>query len=63
MLIHSWRKLLSYLEDDVLQGFSNDEVSRSEILNIVCEMKSFESIDKDNEEYLQSDGVKWASSK
>jgi hypothetical protein len=49
-------KLLPDLEDD-LQGFPNEEISKSEILDMVCAMTSFENFDEDNgEEWLQSDG-------
>jgi hypothetical protein len=48
-------KLIPHLED-YLQGFPNEEISKSEILNMVCAMRSFENVDKDNiEEWLQSD--------
>jgi hypothetical protein len=56
MLVRSCRKLLSDLEDDDLQGFPNREISKSEILGMVCAMKSFENVNKGNvEEWLQSD--------
>jgi hypothetical protein len=55
-LVRSWRKLLQDVEDDNLQGFPDEEISKSEILDMVCVMKNFENIDKDNvEEWLQSD--------
>jgi hypothetical protein len=34
-LVQSWRKLFSDLEDDDLQDFSNEEISKSEILDMV----------------------------
>jgi hypothetical protein len=41
MLVRSLKKLLPDLEDDDLQGLSNEEISKSEILGMVC---SFENI-------------------
>jgi hypothetical protein len=41
MLVQSWRKLLSVLEDDDFQGFPGEEISKSEILDMVCAMRSF----------------------
>jgi hypothetical protein len=38
-----------------LQGFPNKEVSKSEILDMVRAMRSFENIDEDDEEWLQCD--------
>jgi hypothetical protein len=55
-LIPSWRKLLPDLEDDDLQGFPNEEISKSEILDKVCAVRSFENVSEDNvEEWFQSD--------
>jgi hypothetical protein len=34
-LVRSWRKLLPDLEDDDLQGFPKEEISKSEILDMV----------------------------
>jgi hypothetical protein len=48
MLIRSWRKLLSDLKDYDLQGFPNEEISKSKILDMVCAMRSFKNVDKDN---------------
>jgi hypothetical protein len=60
-LVRSWRKLLPDLEEDGLQGLPNEEISTSEILNLVCAMRSFE-----NEETMKNDyrviRVNWASS-
>jgi hypothetical protein len=47
-LVRSWRKLLPDLEE---QGFPNKKISKSEILDMVCAMRSFENVD----EWLQSD--------
>jgi hypothetical protein len=60
MLVRSWRKLLPDLEqhddEDDLQGFPNEEISKFEILYMVCAMRSFVNIDEGNfEEWLQSD--------
>jgi hypothetical protein len=62
-LVRSWRKLLSYLEENDLRSFSNEEINKSEILNLVCSMRSFENIT----EITLKNGyrvihVKWASS-
>jgi hypothetical protein len=51
-LVLSWKKLLSDVDD--LQGFPNEEISKSVILDMECTMRSFEDIDEDNEEWLQS---------
>jgi hypothetical protein len=38
-----------------MKGFCNEEISKSEVLDVVCAMGSFETVDEDdNEEYLQS---------
>jgi hypothetical protein len=59
ILVRSWRKFLSDLEEDDLHVFCNEEISKSEILDVVC----FENID---EETLKNGyrvmRVKWASS-
>jgi hypothetical protein len=44
-LVRSWRKLLPDLEDD-LQRFPNEEISKSEIFDVVCAMSS-ENIDEE----------------
>jgi hypothetical protein len=49
-LVRSWRKLVPGLEDDDLQGFPNEEIRKSEILDVVCAMRSFENMDEDNVE-------------
>jgi hypothetical protein len=55
-LVSSWRKLLPDLEDEDLQGFHNEVISKSKILDMVCAMRSFENTNKNNtEEWLQSD--------
>jgi hypothetical protein len=43
MLVQLWRKLAP----DLGQGFSNEETSKSEILDMKCAMRSFENINKD----------------
>jgi hypothetical protein len=50
-VVRSWRKLLPDLEEDNLQGFPNEEISRSEILDMVCVMRSIENT---NEETLNN---------
>jgi hypothetical protein len=47
-LIQSRRKLLPDTEENDLQSFPNEEISKSKILDMVCAMRSFENIDKDN---------------
>jgi hypothetical protein len=37
-----WRKLLPDLEEENMQGFPNEQISKSEILDMVCAMRSFE---------------------
>jgi hypothetical protein len=36
MLVRSWMKLLPDLEDDDLQGFPTKEISKSEVLHMLC---------------------------
>jgi hypothetical protein len=39
-----------------LQGFPNEEISKSKILDMVCATRSFENFNEDNiEEWLQCD--------
>jgi hypothetical protein len=63
MLVQSWRKLLPDPDDDDLQGFPKEEISKSKILDMVCAMSSSGNI---NEEMLKNGyrvmHVKWASS-
>jgi hypothetical protein len=47
-LVRSRRKLLPHLEENDLQSFRNEGISKSEILDMVCTMRSFENIDEDN---------------
>jgi hypothetical protein len=47
MLVWSQSKLLPVLEDD-LQGFLNEEIRNSGILDMVCAIRSLESVNKDN---------------
>jgi hypothetical protein len=55
-LVRLWSKLLQDLEEDNLQSFLNKEVSKSEILDMVCAMRNPEDADKDNaQDWLQSD--------
>jgi hypothetical protein len=54
IMVQAWHKLLPHLEDD-LQGFPNEEISKSKILDMICAMKSFQNTDEDNKEWLQSD--------
>jgi hypothetical protein len=49
-LVQSWRKPVPDLEEYGLQGFCNEEISKSEILDVVCAMRSFENINEDNVE-------------
>jgi hypothetical protein len=45
MLGLSWRKLVSDVEGD-LKGFPDEDISKYEILAVVCAMRSFEYINK-----------------
>jgi hypothetical protein len=45
-MVRSWRKLLPDLEDDDLQGFPDEEISKSEILDTVCAVRSFGNVDE-----------------
>jgi hypothetical protein len=62
-LVRSRWKLLPDLEESDLQGFPNEVISKSEILDMVCAVTNFENI---NEETLKNGyrvmRVKWASS-
>jgi hypothetical protein len=60
MLVQSWKKLLPDLEEDYLQGFPNEEI-KSEILDMVCDMRSFENKKKMKNGHRVM-RVKWASS-
>jgi hypothetical protein len=42
-LLLSWRKLVPDLEDDDLQGFRNEEISKSEILDMDCAVRSLKN--------------------
>lgn len=64
MLVQLWRKRLPDLEDD-LQGFPNEEFSKSEILNMACAiawevLKTETKITLKNVEKVMP--VKWCSS-
>jgi hypothetical protein len=48
MLVPSWKKPVPNLEEDNLQHFPNKEISKSEILDMVCVMRSLKNGDKDN---------------
>jgi hypothetical protein len=37
----------STLQEDNLQGFANEEISKSEVLDMMCAMRSFENIHKE----------------
>jgi hypothetical protein len=62
-LVWLWRELPPDLEGDDLQGFSNEENIKFEILDMVFAMRSFENM---NKEMLKNGywvmHVKWASS-
>jgi hypothetical protein len=38
-----------------LQVFLNEEISKYEILDMVCAMRSFKNVNEDNKEWLESD--------
>jgi hypothetical protein len=61
-LVRSWRKLLPDLEEDDLQGFPNKKISKSEIPDMACAMRSFENIKEEAENGYRVMSVKWASS-
>jgi hypothetical protein len=42
-LVRSWRKLLPGLQGDHLNGFPNEEMSTSKILDIAGAMRNFEN--------------------
>jgi hypothetical protein len=61
-LVRSRRELLPDLEDDDFQGFPNEKISTSKIVDMVCAMRNFENTDEDNvEELLQSDACEVSS--
>jgi hypothetical protein len=41
MLVRARKKLLPDLENEDMQGFPNKEISKSEILDMVCATRSF----------------------
>jgi hypothetical protein len=48
MLVLMWRKLLPDPKNDDLQGLPNEETSKSRIVDMVCAMRSSETIDEVN---------------
>jgi hypothetical protein len=44
MLVQSWRKLLPGREEDDLQGFTGEEISKPKIRGMVCAMRIFENV-------------------
>jgi hypothetical protein len=46
MLVQSWGKLIPELEKDDLQGFPNKDMSKSNILDMVCAMRSLKMFTK-----------------
>jgi hypothetical protein len=48
-LVRSWRKLLPDLEEDGLQDFPNEKISKSEIPDMACAMRSFENVKEETE--------------
>jgi hypothetical protein len=60
--VQSWRKFLPDLEEDDLQGFSNEEASKSKIFDMMCAMRSFENTNKETlKNSYRVIHVKWAS--
>jgi hypothetical protein len=49
-MVRAWRKLLPDVEVDDLQGFPNEEINKSRILDMMCAVRSFENLDEDNVE-------------
>jgi hypothetical protein len=49
-LIRSWRKLLPDQEEDDLQGFPDEEIGKSKILDMMCAVRSFGNVNEDNVE-------------
>jgi hypothetical protein len=41
-----WKIVLPSQEDDDLQGLPHEEISKSEILDMVCAMRSVEATDR-----------------
>jgi hypothetical protein len=41
-----------------LQGPANEDINKSEILDMVCAIRNSENTDKDNKEWPQSDACK-----
>jgi hypothetical protein len=52
-----WKIVLPSREDDDLQGFPHEEISKSEILDMVCAMRSVEATDTDKTEEWQNSNV------
>jgi hypothetical protein len=48
MLVPSWGKLFSDLEEDGFQHFTKEEVRMSETINLVDVFKEFENTDEEN---------------
>jgi hypothetical protein len=55
--------LLPDLEEEDVQGFLNKEISKSEILDVVCTTRNFGNINEEtlNNAYREM-GTKWTSS-
>jgi hypothetical protein len=54
-LVHSWMILLPVAEENNFHGFSTEEISKSEIRDILCAMRSFENIRDKVGDWLQFD--------
>jgi hypothetical protein len=55
-LVLSWRKLLPDIEEGNLQCFPNEEISKSEVLDMVCAIRSSENINNGIiQQWLRSD--------
>lgn len=61
-LVWSQRKLLSGLEEDNIQGFPNNDISKSEILDMVCAIRSFENVYNTTKNGYEVKHVNWPSS-
>jgi hypothetical protein len=53
-MVRSWQKLLPDLEDNNLQGFPNEEITKSDILDMVCDIRNSENTDEGKVDQLNN---------
>jgi hypothetical protein len=61
-LVRLWRKFVPDLEDDDLHSISDEEINKSEILEVVCAMRSFENVNEETKNGYRVMRMNWACS-